>query len=87
MDFLHTSIHEHHRFHAASLIPAIFSYRRFSVSGIRFRLCEIQLRRFYNFYFFLVKEEVVNDNTKLFTCLKGLDFYVIPTIRKPQIVL
>ncbi|HNE50973.1 MAG TPA: AarF/UbiB family protein [Chitinophagales bacterium] len=74
MDFLHTSIHEHHRFHADPHPGNFLVTADSQLVVLDFGCVKTIPDDFYNFYFSLVKEEVVNDNTKLFICLKGLDF-------------
>lgn len=74
MDFLHTSIHEHHRFHADPHPGNFLVTDDIKLVVLDFGCVKTIPDDFYNFYFSLVKEEVVNDDKKLFTCLKGLDF-------------
>lgn len=73
LDFLHTSIHEHKHFHA-DLHPGNFLVTEDGqLVVLDFGCVKSIPNDFYNFYFSLVRDDVVKDEQKLKTCLKGLD--------------
>ncbi|MEN9448632.1 MAG: hypothetical protein RJA25_1922 [Bacteroidota bacterium] len=73
LDFLHTSIHEHKHFHA-DLHPGNFLVTDdCKLVVLDFGCVKCIPDDFYNFYFSLVRDDVVNDEHKLRICLKGLD--------------
>jgi len=74
MNFIHTSIHEHQRFHA-DLHPGNFLVTDdLKLVVLDFGCVKTIPFDFYNFYFSLAKDEIVNDDIALRKCLVGLDF-------------
>jgi len=73
LDFLHTSIHEHQRFHADPHPGNFLVTADNKLVVLDFGCVKTIPKDFYNFYFSLVKDEVINDQEKLRKCLEGLD--------------
>lgn len=73
LDFLHTSIHEHHRFHADPHPGNFLVTTDTKLVVLDFGCVKTIPADFYNYYFSLVRDDVMNDDAKLRTCLKGLD--------------
>lgn len=73
LDFLHTSIHEHQRFHADPHPGNFLVTDDCKLVVLDFGCVKTIPKDFYNFYFSLVKDDVFNDVRKLRICLEGLD--------------
>lgn len=73
LDFLHTSIHEHKRFHADPHPGNFLVTSDNKLVVLDFGCVKTIPDDFYNFYFSLVKDDVVNDEKLLRKCLYGLD--------------
>jgi predicted unusual protein kinase regulating ubiquinone biosynthesis (AarF/ABC1/UbiB family) len=73
LDFLHTSIHEHQRFHADPHPGNFLVTDDGKLVVLDFGCVKTIPNDFYNFYFSLVRDDVFNDDTKLRKCLVGLD--------------
>lgn len=73
LDFLHTSIHEHQRFHADPHPGNFLVTADNKLVVLDFGCVKTIPKDFYNFYFSLVRDDVFNDEAKLRMCLVGLD--------------
>jgi predicted unusual protein kinase regulating ubiquinone biosynthesis (AarF/ABC1/UbiB family) len=73
LDFLHTSIHEHQRFHADPHPGNFLVTADNKLVVLDFGCVKTIPQDFYNFYFSLVRDDVFNDPQKLRQCLVGLD--------------
>lgn len=73
LDFLHSSIHEHQRFHADPHPGNFLVTADNKLVVLDFGCVKTIPQDFYNFYFSLVREDVFNDPQKLRQCLVGLD--------------
>lgn len=73
LDFLHTSIHEHHRFHADPHPGNFLVTDDNKLVVLDFGCVKTIPPDFYNYYFSLVRDDVFNDERKLRKCLIGLD--------------
>jgi predicted unusual protein kinase regulating ubiquinone biosynthesis (AarF/ABC1/UbiB family) len=73
LDFLHSSIHEHQRFHADPHPGNFLVTADNKLVVLDFGCVKTIPQDFYNFYFSLVREDVFNDQQKLRQCLVGLD--------------
>lgn len=73
LDFLHTSIHEHKRFHADPHPGNFLVTADNKLVVLDFGCVKTIPNDFYNYYFSLVKDEVINDEKLLRKCLYGLD--------------
>ncbi len=73
LDFLHTSIHEHQRFHADPHPGNFLVTADNKLVVLDFGCVKTIPKNFYNYYFSLVKDDVFNDEKKLRKCLEGLD--------------
>lgn len=73
LDFLHTSIHEHQRFHADPHPGNFLVTDDCKLVVLDFGCVKTLPKDFYNFYFSLVRDDVFNDENKLRKCLIGLD--------------
>ena len=73
LDFIHNSIHVHHRFHADPHPGNFLVTDDAQLIVLDFGCVKTIPPDFYNYYFSLVREDVFNDENKLRTCLKGLD--------------
>ena len=73
LDFLHTSIHEHQRFHADPHPGNFLVTDDCKLVVLDFGCVKTIPKDFYNFYFSLVRDDVFNDKDKLRKCLVGLD--------------
>jgi len=73
LDFLHTSIHEHQRFHADPHPGNFLVTADNKLVVLDFGCVKTIPIDFYNFYFSLVRDDVFNDEAKLRKCLVGLD--------------
>lgn len=73
LDFLHTSIHEHHRFHADPHPGNFLVTDDNKLVVLDFGCVKTIPPDFYNYYFSLVRDDVFNDKCKLRKCLIGLD--------------
>lgn len=73
LDFLHTSIHEHLRFHADPHPGNFLVTSDNKLVVLDFGCVKTIPQDFYNYYFSLVRDDVFNDEQKLRTCLRGLD--------------
>ncbi len=73
LDFLHTCIHEQKSFHA-DLHPGNFMVTDdLKLVVLDFGCVKTIPHDFYNYYFSLVRDDVVHDERKLRKCLNGLD--------------
>ena len=73
LDFLHSSIHEHQRFHADPHPGNFLVTADNKLVVLDFGCVKTIPMDFYNFYFSLVRDDVFNDPQKLRQCLVGLD--------------
>ena len=73
LDFLHSSIHEHQRFHADPHPGNFLVTADNKLVVLDFGCVKTIPQDFYNFYFSLVRDDVFNDPQKLRQCLVGLD--------------
>lgn len=73
LDFLHTSIHEHKRFHADPHPGNFLVTDDGKLVVLDFGCVKTLPVDFYNYYFSLVREDVFQDEVKLRKCLNGLD--------------
>ena len=73
LDFLHTSIHEHQRFHADPHPGNFLVTDDNKLVVLDFGCVKTIPKDFYNYYFSLVRDDVFNDETKLRRALEGLD--------------
>lgn len=73
LDFLHSSIHEHQRFHADPHPGNFLVTADNKLVVLDFGCVKTIPKDFYNYYFSLVRDDVFNDSTKLRKCLIGLD--------------
>jgi predicted unusual protein kinase regulating ubiquinone biosynthesis (AarF/ABC1/UbiB family) len=73
LDFLHSSIHEHRRFHADPHPGNFLVTDDCKLVVLDFGCVKTLPEDFYTFYFALAKDEVFNDERKLRICLEGLD--------------
>lgn len=73
LDFLHSSIHEHHRFHADPHPGNFLVTDDTKLVVLDFGCVKTIPQDFYNYYFSLVRDDVFNDEQKLRKCLVGLD--------------
>ncbi len=73
LDFLHSSIHEHQRFHADPHPGNFLVTADNKLVVLDFGCVKTIPQDFYNFYFSLVRDDVFKDPQKLRQCLVGLD--------------
>ncbi len=73
LDFLHTSIHQHRMFHADPHPGNFLVTKDNQLVVLDFGCVKKIPEDFYNHYFALVKDDVVNDEKKLRECLVALD--------------
>ncbi len=73
LDFLHTSIHVHRRFHADPHPGNFLVTKDNQLVVLDFGCVKTLPEDFYNYYFALAKDDVFNDPRKLRICLEGLD--------------
>ncbi|MFN8237098.1 MAG: AarF/UbiB family protein [Chitinophagales bacterium] len=73
LDFLHTSIHVHRRFHADPHPGNFLVTKDNKLVVLDFGCVKTLPEDFYNYYFALAKDDVFNDPRKLRICLEGLD--------------
>ena len=73
LDFLHTSIHEHQRFHADPHPGNFLVTDDNKLVVLDFGCVKVIPMDFYNYYFSLVRDDVFKDERKLRKCLIGLD--------------
>ncbi|HMY24290.1 MAG TPA: AarF/UbiB family protein [Chitinophagales bacterium] len=73
LDFLHTSIHDLKKFHADPHPGNFLVTKDMQLVVLDFGCVKSIPNDFYNYYFSLVRNDVLADTDKLRICLKGLD--------------